>query len=234
MTKVQWLFWKMYDSLGCVFSGYRAAGIFIDCTEVPKVLGPVRRVRSHKSYGKHPRKQRIGKNQVKVLYQRSHVPAETRGDWAKNIFKLKETVKTTFFPPTNEWCLQAPSVIKTRRKRVLFVDSGASMHMFSRKRPELCRIGKPYESSKSPDGRLLQPSAKCKQKKKRQCMSKNWILFVTVKLSRRYTRQSLSLGKLCEDHCEPVVRNSTHQRWQTNKMQHGKLRTDRCPLVYRQ
>ena len=36
-----------------------------------------------------------------------------RGDaWrlAKNILKLKETDKATFFSPTNEWCLPAPSV----------------------------------------------------------------------------------------------------------------------------
>ena len=44
-----------------------------------------------------------------------------RGDaWrlAKNILKLKETDKATFFSPTNEWSLQAPST-KNRRKENL-------------------------------------------------------------------------------------------------------------------
>ena len=58
-----------------------------------------------------------------------------RGDaWrlAKNISKLKETDKTTFFSPTNERSLPAPSAIKPE-EREFVVDSGASMHMLSRK-----------------------------------------------------------------------------------------------------
>ena len=51
---------------------------------------------------------------------------------AKNILKLNEKDKATFFSPTNEWCLPAPSVIKPE-KREFVVDSGASMHMLSRK-----------------------------------------------------------------------------------------------------
>ena len=50
---------------------------------------------------------------------------------------------------------------------------------------------KPWKSLKPEDGCYMQPTAKCKQKKKRQCVSKNQELFVTVAV--------LSLGKLCED-----------------------------------
>ena len=50
---------------------------------------------------------------------------------AKTIYKLKETDKATFFSPTNEWCLPAPSGIKPE-ERDFVVDSGASMHMLSR------------------------------------------------------------------------------------------------------
>ena len=55
-----------------------------------------------------------------------------RGDmWrlAKNILKLKEKDKAAFYSPTNEWSLPAPSTKKTE----VVVDSGASMHMVSRK-----------------------------------------------------------------------------------------------------
>ena len=37
---------------------------------------------------------------------------------AKNILKLKEKQKTAFFSPSENWCLPAPSAIKTRGKRI--------------------------------------------------------------------------------------------------------------------
>ena len=58
-----------------------------------------------------------------------------RGDaWrlAKNILKLKEKDNATFFSPTDEWSLPAPSAIKPE-EREMGVDSRASMHMLSRK-----------------------------------------------------------------------------------------------------
>ena len=56
------------------------------------------------------------------------------GGWrlAKNVSKLKETDKATFFSPTNEWCLSTPSTIKQEEGETV-VDSGASMHMLSRR-----------------------------------------------------------------------------------------------------
>ena len=46
--------------------------------------------------------------------------------------KLKEKQKSTFFSLTEDWCLPAPSKIKPE-EREFVVDSGASMHMMSRK-----------------------------------------------------------------------------------------------------
>ena len=46
--------------------------------------------------------------------------------------KLKEKDNATFFSPTNEWCHPAPSTIK-QEDREFVVDSGASMHVVSRK-----------------------------------------------------------------------------------------------------
>ena len=61
-------------------------------------------------------------------------------------------------------------------------------------------------------------------------MSKNWIDLWQYSFSKIH----LSLGKLCEDHGYSFEWTSgqkpqTHQRWQTGKMQHGELRTNRCP-----
>ena len=59
----------------------------------------------------------------------------TRGDaWrlAKNIFLLKEKGKTTSLSPTDEWIFPAASTIKLE-EREFVVDSGALMHMLSRR-----------------------------------------------------------------------------------------------------
>ena len=71
-----------------------------------------------------------------------------RGDarrFAKNILKLKETDKATFFSPTNDGVYQPPSAMKLE-EREFVVDSGASVHIVSREKPQLCRIGKPEKS----------------------------------------------------------------------------------------
>ena len=51
---------------------------------------------------------------------------------AKNILKLKEKHKTTFISPSENRCLPSPSTIKPEEREYV-VDSGASMHMISRK-----------------------------------------------------------------------------------------------------
>ena len=56
---------------------------------------------------------------------------------AKNIFKLKEKDKATFCSPSEEWEVPVTS-IKEPEGRKFVVDSGASMHMVSKKDPELC------------------------------------------------------------------------------------------------
>ena len=58
-------------------------------------------------------------------------------------------------------------------------------------------------------------------------------LLVTVKLLED-TPAVLTVGKLCEDHgyshrVDQWSQTTTHQRWQTNTMQHGELRANGCP-----
>ena len=47
-------------------------------------------------------------------------------------YNLKEQQSGTFFPPSENWCLPAPSTLKPE-EREFVVDSGASMHMISKK-----------------------------------------------------------------------------------------------------
>ena len=51
---------------------------------------------------------------------------------AKTIRKFKEKHKTAFFSPSDNWCLPAPSTLKLE-EREFVVDSGASVHMISKK-----------------------------------------------------------------------------------------------------
>ena len=51
---------------------------------------------------------------------------------AKNIYKLKEKDKATFYSPVEEWVLPAAST-KEPEEREFVVDSGASMHMVSKR-----------------------------------------------------------------------------------------------------
>ena len=51
---------------------------------------------------------------------------------AKNVLELKEHQRATFFSPSENWCLLAPSILKPE-EREFVVDSGASMHMISKK-----------------------------------------------------------------------------------------------------
>ena len=70
---------------------------------------------------------------------------------ARSILKLKEKYKTTFFSPSENWCLPSPSTIKPE-EREFVVDSGASMHMISKKKFEFRRIGNRDDINKSDDG----------------------------------------------------------------------------------
>ena len=66
--------------------------------------------------------------------------AKQRGIWQRKSSKLMEKKKTTVFSPTEKWCLPSPSKIKAE-EREFVVDSGASMHMISRKGSKFRRIG---------------------------------------------------------------------------------------------
>ena len=60
------------------------------------------------------------------------MPVKQRGKWQDVFWNSKEKHKTTFFSPSENWCLPSPSTIKPE-EREFVVDSGASMHMISKK-----------------------------------------------------------------------------------------------------
>ena len=52
---------------------------------------------------------------------------------AKHIHKLKNSDKTTFYVPGEGKAMPAPSISKRPEEREFVLDSGASMHMMSKK-----------------------------------------------------------------------------------------------------
>ena len=137
--------------------------------------------------------------------------------------------QTTFFSPTNEWCLPAPSVIKPE-EREFVIDSGASMHMLSRKdlhspEPETVRV------SQNPTT-VVTANGEVQTKEEATVYVGELDLFVTVMLledtrvvltrkTLRRSREKLPLDQLSE--------TTSHQKWQEDQLQHSELRTLGCP-----
>ena len=159
----------------------------------------------------------------------SDVPAEMRRDWPRMSLSSKEKDKTTFCSPSDEWNLPAASTLKPEAREFV-VDSGASMHVVSRKdlnsaELETVRVCKSPTTVVSAIGMVL-------AREEATVYVKELDLYVTVMLLED-TPVVLSLGKLRRSpiflRVDQRSETTAHQRWQTNKMQHGELRTDRCP-----
>ena len=155
---------------------------------------------------------------------------------AKNISKLEEKDKATFFSRTDEWSLPAASTIKPE-EREFVVDSGASMHMVSKERPKLCRVGcaeldAVKVSKKSDDGGNSQRRS-ANKRKRQQCMSKELEFIRDSDASRRYTRSFFH-----SEHSAKITGKNTHwttgqkpqliKNGQTAGTEHGEQRTIRC------
>ena len=110
--------------------------------------------------------------------------------------KLKEKDKAAFFFPAEEWVLPATST-KEPEERELVVDSGASVHMVSKKELgsvelETMRIWRSPTTVTTANGEV-------QTRHEATVFVKELDLFVTFVLLKE-TPAVLSLGKLCEDH----------------------------------
>ena len=196
--------------LGCVFQNPEQPESSTILRKSPKVLGPIRRVRFTKATHRHANIREnicpsLGKIQVKVPLLRSPfaLKFEDRSQeeierqercahskaWnlANNIYKFKENDKATFFSPSNEWCLPAPSVIKLE-EREFVEDSGASMHMLSKKDLNSADLGR-STCMKMPNKRYMKIRA-YKRSSDGKCQGIGPIR--DSKASRRYTGCSLT------------------------------------------
>ena len=115
---------------------------------------------------------------------------------AKNIPKLKEKHKTTFFSPSVNWCLPAPSTIKPE-EREFVVDSGTSMHMISKKDLNSAEM-ETVTTSRSPTI-VTTANGEVQTNEEGTVYVRELCTFLTMKVLED-TPAVLSLGKLCDEH----------------------------------
>ena len=113
---------------------------------------------------------------------------------AKNVFKLKEHERATFFSPSENKCLPA-TTLKTE-EREFVVDSGASMHMISEKDlsdAEMDTLTKSFSPSI-----VITANGEVQTHEEAIVYAKELGIFLTMKVLEN-TPAVLSLGKLCDE-----------------------------------
>ena len=108
---------------------------------------------------------------------------------------LKEKDKATFFSPSENWCLPAPSNLKPE-EREFVADSGASMHMISEKDLDSGDMDTLTKSC-SPTT-VITANGEVQTHEEATVYAKELDMFLTMKVLE-HTPTVLSLGKLCDE-----------------------------------
>ena len=122
------------------------------------------------------------------------VPAKQRGSWPKMFQKIKEQEKATFFSPSEKRCLPASTLELEEREFV--VDSGASMHMISKKDLNDAEMDNLTKSC-SPTI-VITANGEVQTHEEATVNVKELDIFLTMKVLEN-TPAALSLGKLCDE-----------------------------------
>ena len=148
-------------------------------------------------------------------------------DMAKNMCKLKNSDKATFYVPGEVKGMSTPVTSKRPAGREFVVDSGASMHMMSKKElssEELWTV----KRSRTPTV-VLTANGDVYTHEEAQVFVRDLNQFVTVQLLEE-TPAVLSLGKLCKDHGYSHEWVSGQEPRLTKKM--GKVLFARQTILY--
>ena len=113
---------------------------------------------------------------------------------AKNVLNLKEQDRATFFSPPENWCLPASNLKLEERECV--VDSGASMHMISKKDLNNAEMDTLTKSC-SPTT-IITANGEAQTHEEATVYVKELDIFLTLKVLEK-TPAVLSLGKLCDE-----------------------------------
>ena len=125
---------------------------------------------------------------------KSKVPAKQRGSWQKIVFKLKEHERATFFSPPENRCLPASNLKPEEREFV--VDSGASMHMISKK--DLSKAEMDTLTKSCSPTIVITANGEVQTHEEAIVYVKELDIFLTMEVLEN-TPAVLSLGKLCDE-----------------------------------
>ena len=146
---------------------------------------------------------------------------------AKNVFKLKEQRRATFFSPSENRCLPASTLKLEEREFV--VDSGASMHMISKK--DLSDAEMDTLTKSCSPTIVITANGEVKTHEEAIVYVKELDIFLTMKVLEN-TPAVLSLGKLCDENgysYEGINGQKPHliKKRDSDTLQHGELRSYR-------
>ena len=114
---------------------------------------------------------------------------------AKSVLNLKEHERATFFSPSENWCLLAPSTLNPE-EREFVVDSGASMHMISEKDLNSSEMDTLTKSCSLTT--VITANGEVQTHEKATVYVKELDTFLTMNVLEN-TPAALSLGKLCDE-----------------------------------
>ena len=200
--------------LGCVFQDMTPPkSILRKSTDMPK---PIQRVKFKKAIARHTKirdqNPSLGKICPGEPHQRSpNAPKfedrfQKETEWqeqgareaawklAKNVLKLKEHERATFFAPSENRCLPASTLKLEEREFV--VDSGASMHMISKK--DLSDVEMDTLTKSCSPTIVITANGEVQTHEEAIVYVKELGIFLTMKVLEN-TPAVLSLGKLCDE-----------------------------------
>ena len=197
--------------LGCVFQDTTPPkSILRKCTDIRK---PIQRVKFTKAIARHTkiRDQNPSLGKICPPHERSpNAPnfenrSQEETEWqeqgareawklAKNELKLKEHERATFFSPSENRCLPASSLKPEEREFV--VDSGASMHMISKK--DLSNAEMDTLTKSCSTTIVTTANGEVQTHEEAIVYVKELDIFLTMKVLDN-TPAVLSLGKLCDE-----------------------------------
>ena len=125
---------------------------------------------------------------------KSKVPAKQRGSWTKVNQKIKEHERATFFSPSENRCFPA-STLNTEEREIV-VDSGASMHMISKK--DLSDAEMDTLTKSCSPTIVITANGEVQTHEEATVYVKELDIFLTMKVLED-TPAVLSLGKLCDE-----------------------------------
>ena len=200
--------------LGCVFQDMTPPkSIHQKGTDIPK---PIQRVKFKKAIARHtkirdqnpslgyicpgephqrsPNAPKFEDRSLEETEWQEQGAREAAWKLAKNVSKLKEHERATFFSPSDNRCLPASTLKPEEREFV--VDSGASMHMISKK--DLSNAEMDTLTKSCSPTIVTTANGEVQTHEKATVYVKELDLFLTMKVLDN-TPAVLSLGKLCDE-----------------------------------